>query len=182
MIQWKQRLKEQLQRVRRDLGVTGQLALVVLALGGAFYKVAVEPLQDRAARLQTELERQAEPAAQRGGAGTVADKLDTFYAYLSHDEATTDWLAKLYAIGQATGVELRSASYRMQATPGAPRLERYEISVPVSGSYAQMREFLKRSLEEIPVLSLDKMALKRESRNDGTVQADLKLTLHMVKK
>ena len=53
--------------------------------------------------------------------------------------------------------------------------------VPLTGSYTQMREFLKRSLAEVPVLSLDQISLKRENRRDGTVQAELRLTLHMVK-
>ncbi|HYX66326.1 MAG TPA: hypothetical protein VE935_19070, partial [Burkholderiales bacterium] len=94
-------------------------------------------------------------------------------------EQTTDWLAKLYAIGRATGVELQSARYRSEQ---AGRIERYQILLPLSGSYAQMREFLDRALAEIPVLSLDQMTLKRESRRDGAVQAELRLTLHMVRK
>ena len=46
---------------------------------------------------------------------------------------------------------------------------------------AQLRDFLRRTLTEIPVLSLDQMTLKREGRNDGAVQAELRMTLHMVK-
>jgi hypothetical protein len=53
--------------------------------------------------------------------------------------------------------------------------------LPVAGSYPQIRDFLKRSLAEIPVMSVDQLTLKRESRNDGTVQAELRITLHMVK-
>ena len=55
------------------------------------------------------------------------------------------------------------------------------VVVPLTGSYTQMRDFLKRSLAEIPVLSLDQISLKRENRREGTVQAELRLTLHMVK-
>jgi hypothetical protein len=40
---------------------------------------------------------------------------------------------------------------------------------------------MRRSLTEIPVLSLDQLSLKRESRNAGAVQAELRMTLHMVK-
>ncbi len=53
--------------------------------------------------------------------------------------------------------------------------------LPVAGSYPQLREFLKRALVEIPVLSLDQLTLKRESRDDGAVRAELKMTLHLVK-
>ena len=39
---------------------------------------------------------------------------------------------------------------------------RYEIVLPVAGSYAQIRDFLKRALAEIPVLSVDQLTLKRD--------------------
>jgi Tfp pilus assembly protein PilO len=99
------------------------------------------------------------------------------YDFLQKGEDTTDWLAKLHGIGTATGVQLRSASYRTQQTEGA-RIERYEIVLPVSGSYAQIRDFLKRALVEIPVMSLDSLSLKR--KDDG-IQAQMRLTIHRVR-
>jgi len=87
--------------------------------------------------------------------------------------------AKQQAQHREYGIELQSARY---ATPQAGgRIARYEIVLPVSGSYAQIRDFLKRALAEIPVLSLDQMALKRDNRTDGTVAAELHLTLHLVR-
>jgi hypothetical protein len=101
------------------------------------------------------------------------------YDFLGKDQQTTDWLATLYGIGTATGVQLQSASYRSQPSEG--RLVRYEIVLPVAGSYPQIREFLRRSLAEIPVLSLDQINLKRENRNAGAINAELRLTLHLLK-
>ena len=183
----KARLREHFQGFRRDLGFTGQLALALIVATALFQVLAGEPLRARSERVAAELGRQAgrqdAQGAARGPAGTAA-KLEAFYKYLDRDERTTDWLAKLYAIGQATGVELQSGSYRTPPAPekGTGRIERYEITLPVTGTYAQMRDFLRRALQEIPVLSLDQVSLKRESRNDGAVHADLKLTLHMVRK
>ena len=108
------------------------------------------------------------------------------YGFLEKPEQTTDWLAKLHGIGTATGVHLRQASYKTQPAEG--RIVRYEIVLPVAGTYPQIRDFLKRSLAEIPVLSVDQLTLKRENGNSagngtapGQVQAELRLTLHMVK-
>ena len=105
-----------------------------------------------------------------------AEKVGAVYQFLEKEEEVTDWLAKLHGIGAATGVQLKSASYRTQGTDA--RIVRYEILLPVSGSYPQVRDFLKRSLAEIPVLSLDSFSIKR---NEKTLQAELRLTLHMVK-
>jgi hypothetical protein len=174
----KHKLQEQLYRLRDELGSTGLAALLLFAAAGLFFTLALQPLKDKSRVLESRAlaVRDAAP----GQAGNAAEKVGAVYEYLDKPETTTDWLAKLYAIGAATGVELQSASYKTQATPGT-RLERYEIVVPLNGSYTQMRDFLKRSLAEIPVLSLDQISLKRENRREGTVQAELRLTLHMVK-
>jgi hypothetical protein len=173
---------QKLLTLRDELGLTGLIALALLAGAALFYKGALEPLQARNQRLSSELARHASQAAPGQAAAGAAGKLESLYSYLGHTEAPTDWLAKLYGIGKATGVELESGNYRTQSAAGnAGRVERYEIVLPVTGSYPQLREFLKRTLTEIPVLSLDQMTLKREGRNDGAVQAELRMTLHLVK-
>jgi hypothetical protein len=162
--------------LRHELGPLGVVSLALLAAAIAFATLVVQPLEAKSRGLAARLAGARATAQESPASG---EKLAEFYDYLARPEQTTDWLAKLYAIGQATGVQLASASY---ASEQAGRLERYQIVLPVSGSYAQMREFLDRSLAEIPVLSLDQMTLKRESRRDGAVQAELKMTLHMLAK
>ena len=162
--------------LRHELGSLGIASLVMLAAAIAFATLVVQPLEAKSRGMAARLA--AARALPQDGASSAAGKLGEFYDYLAKPEQTTDWLARLYAIGQATGVQLASATYRSEH---AGRIERYQIVLPVSGSYAQMRDFLDRSLAEIPVLSLDQMTLKRESRRDGAVQAELKMTLHMVK-
>lgn len=163
--------------LRHELGGLGMLALLVLAGALAFSFAVVQPLEAKSRGVAARLA--AARDLPQDGSSAASVQLGEFYKYLAKPEQTTDWLAKLYAIGQATGVQLASATYHSEQ---AGRIERYQIQLPVSGSYAQMREFLDRSLAEIPVLSLDQMTLKRESRRDGTVQAELKMTLHMLRK
>jgi hypothetical protein len=156
--------------LRHELGAVGTAALIILAATGLFFIMVLQPMKDERARMEGALSKK--PGSQANLAG--------FYGFLeSKDETTTDALAKLYAIGTATGVALQSGNYRTQAAAG--RLERYELQLPVSGSYAQIRDFLNRALAEIPALSLDQMTLRRDGRNDA-VQADLRLTLHKVAK
>jgi Tfp pilus assembly protein PilO len=130
-------------------------------------------MQARGLAVEEALERPA------GAATEIPGQLQALYEYLERKEETTDWLAKLHAIGRATGLSTRSATYRTLDAGG--RLERYEIVLPASGSYTQVREFLKRALADIPVLSLDQVSIKREERGGRTVQAELRLSLHRVK-
>ena len=162
--------------LRRDLGVLGVAALALFALVAAFHLLVLSPLQAKDQALREQLARYRPGAeAVQGGAG---EKVGAVYAYLEKSEAATDWLAKLDGIGAATGVQLRSASYQTRRTAG--RIVRYEMVLPVAGSYPQIREFLRRSLAEIPVMSVDQLTLKRAARDDAMVQTELHLTLHMV--
>jgi Tfp pilus assembly protein PilO len=160
-----------MKRLQELLGLSGLAGVFLLAAALAFSNFVVSPLEERGARLQDRMSRKAPAAAQPG-----AEKVAAVYEFLQRQEETTDWLAKLHGIGAATGVQLKSASYKTQKTDA--RIVRYEIVLPVAGSYAQIRDFLKRSLAEIPVLSVDSLTVKR---NEGSLQAEMKLTLHMVK-
>jgi Tfp pilus assembly protein PilO len=167
-------MKLNLFRIRQELGSLGMAALLLTGAAAAFSSFVVEPIEKRNQILTSNLK-----SASRAGTGTSGQKVEAVYQFLDKDAETTDWLAKLYGIGKATGVELKSATYKTHAEAG--RVERYEIVLPAAGSYTQIRDFLKRALTEIPVLSLDQMTLRRESRTDGSVNAELRLTLHKVK-
>jgi type II secretion system (T2SS) protein M len=164
-------------RLRDELGDMGVAAIALFVAAALFMSLVLQPLKEKHRALAARAELAGNAPAPASSA--AADKLATVYGYLAKPESTTDWLAKLYAIGRATGVELQSASYKTQGSSG--RLERYEITLPLVGNYTMMREFLKRALAEIPVLSLDQITLKREHRREGMLQAELRLTLHMVK-
>lgn len=173
-------VKDQLLRLKADLGRSGLLAVLLLALAFSFHALVVQPLRAKNAGLEASISRQATgPESARNS--RTGQKLEKLYDTLGREEKATDWLAKLYAISKATGVEMQSASYKTDTADKGSRIERYEITLPVSGTYAQLRDFLGRSLAEIPILSLDQINLRREHRREAEIQAELRLTLHLVK-
>jgi len=152
------------------LRLLDKVCLGLLGAVFAFSMLVVKPLEERSRLLLSRIHPQA--------AGSDDAKVAAVYRHLRKDESPTDWLAKLYGIGRATGIDLQSASYSTEQAGG--RIARYQIVLPVTGSTTQLRDFLKRASAEIPVLSLDQVTLKRDSREDGAVRAELRLTLHMV--
>jgi len=164
-------MKARLLRLRHELGVTGFAAITLLALALAFSGLVVKPLEDRAVLLKQKVAPKGDAPA-----GQTAEKVAKVYEFLQREETMTDWLAKLHGIGVATGVQVKSANYGTQKTEG--RVVRHEIVLPVTGSYGQIRDFLKRALAEIPVMSLDAISVKR---GDQGIQAEMRLTLHLVK-
>jgi Tfp pilus assembly protein PilO len=164
-----------MKRILDRIGFAGVAAIGLLAAALFFSNFMVKPLQEK----NLSLTEAASRSGRKADSAQSGAKVAAVYEYLRKEEDTTDWLAKLHGIGTATGVQLRSASYRTQPTDG--RIVRYEIVLPVSGSYGQIRDFLKRSVAEIPVMSIDQVTLKKEERKSGALQAEMRLTLHMVK-
>jgi hypothetical protein len=166
-----------MKRILDRIGFAGVAAIALLAAAIAFSSLVVRPLEGKNSLL---VERFSRPA-RKAETAVSGEKVAAVYQYLSKEETTTDWLAKLHGIGTATGVQIRSATYRTQPAEG--RIVRFEIVLPVSGSYGQIRDFLKRSLAEIPVMSVDQVTLKKAEGKDaaGALQAEMRLTLHMVK-
>ena len=148
-----------------------KLSLLLLAAALSFSALVVKPLEERGRLMLSRISPDA--------GGSADARVAELYRVLKKEEAPTDWLAKLYGIGRATGIEMQQASYSTQQAAG--RLSRYEIVLPVAGSYPQLRDFLQRATSEIPVLSVDQMTLRRESRKDGALNGELRLTLHMVR-
>jgi Tfp pilus assembly protein PilO len=161
-----------MNRLLHQIGFAGLASSVLLAGALLFSSFVVKPLEQRNQLLKQTAGREGHKA----DASAAGDKVAAVYEFLQKNEDTTDWLAKLHGIGIATGLQLKSASYRTQKTEG--RIVRYEIVLPVAGNYTQIRDFLKRSLAEIPLLSVDSLTLKRA---DNAIQAEMRLTLHMVK-
>ena len=165
-----------LRKARQELGTTGLVAVLLFAAAALFFFLAVKPLESRTAALEDELAR-AESLAGGGRGASGGARLATFYRYFETGESATDWLARLNAIGARAGVRIPSADYRLQKT--GTRLERYEVVLPLTGSYPQIRAFLAQALVEIPVLSLDQITIKKERAQGGTVQAEARMTLHL---
>ena len=171
-----------LRRLRHELGVVGLASIAMLALAMLFLLASLKPLEKRNQALEHQLAsttRERAPADEGlARASTPAAKIAAFYQFLESGKQATDWLDRLHAAAREAGIELRSADYRMLAT--GTRIDRYEIRIPMRANYAQVRGFLDGALAEIPMLSLDEVKFKRERASDSAVEAELRLTLHLV--
>lgn len=176
-------MKETLAQLRAQLGGFGLGALVLLAATAAFSFEFVQPLEERRAGLERELAESARRGmAQdliRVSAGTPAAQMEEFYRFFERRERTDEWLAKLYGMATAAGLELRTGTYRLDES--RQRFERYQVSLPVAGSYAQVRTFLEGALAGVPVMSLDQVSFRRQGVNDTRIEAEIVLTLHLLR-
>jgi len=167
--------------LRRSLGWKETLALVLLGLALGFQFSVLQPMEQRKALLESRLElaiKRGDRARRGALPGDAAGRLAEYYRFFLREEPVTDWLARLYDIGRKVGIELLSGDYGLSRPEGA-KLGQYQITLPVTGSYAQIRAFAENALLEIPPLSLDQIHFRRKRVSDAQVEAEIRMTLYL---
>lgn len=161
-------------RAKAQLGLLGLAALGVLLACAAFVIAVVQPLERRATELDSELAGKAKVLK---GVGQPL-RLGAFYGFFDRRERLEDWLAKLYATATVAGLDFRNADYRL--VESRQRLQRYQITLPMSGTYPQIRAFLEGALAEIPVMSIDQVTFRRKQVGDTRVEAEAVMSVHIL--
>lgn len=168
----------------KELGLAGTLGVALIVAAGIAYFAALRPLEERMAMLQARAASllDAQPARRVTREKPEPDgQLARFYQFFDQSGVSlTDYLARLQVLAGKTGVELRRADYRLAPLNGS-RLSAYEITLPVSGGYAQVRSFMEGALATFPAMSLDQMRITRRRVDEGLIEVELKLTFHLLK-
>lgn len=171
------RLREELER----LGWPGVLGLGLLAFAAMIAVSTLLPLRGEVTRLRDAadaLQRRTGGGDRAGARPPAQEQLATFYAFFPPPESSPDWLGRIHAIAQAKGVQLQSGEYRLERA-ASPRLRRYQMTLPVQGTYAQIRGFVGEVLEQVPAAVLEEVSLKRENVETQRVEARVRLTLYL---
>jgi D-arabinose 1-dehydrogenase-like Zn-dependent alcohol dehydrogenase len=165
-------------QVVSKLGAAGLAGLAIIAASVVFFTYVVTPLEETDRQLDRQLARAARNAQRTAEAMAVvpsARGIEGFYAFFDRPETSTDWLAKFHGAAVSTGIVVRSAEYKV--IESKKRLERYQVTVPITGAYTQIRAFIDAALTEIPVLSLDQVRMRR-ARGGSGIEADLMFSLY----
>ena len=159
------------------------LGLALAAAALLVNTLAIRPLEEQLQALEQAQEQrrnsqQAQLQGQRGGG--PQQQLAAFYAHFEQGGSLTAMLARLHAVAKASGLEMARGEYRLN-TSADRRLDRYQVTLPISGSYKAIRVFVSRALRELPTLSLDLVQFQRQSIAEGAVEAQISFTFHLPK-
>lgn len=168
----------------QQLGWPGVLALGLFTFCLAFYLSALLPAREKlqaleqdAAMLQERMQPSTKPirAADAGGPET---QLAAFYTAFPSNASTPDLLQKIYRAAATSQISLDQGAYRLVADRDG-RLQRYQITLPLKGSYPQIKAFLARIMKELPTLALDSISFQRQNIADPVLDAQVRLTLYL---
>lgn len=159
-------------------GITG-LALCILSV-----VIAATAITARLSELDAlrEQDRGLEARLATDGASrakvTREEELLSFYGFFPPLSSLPDWLERIYSAAEKNGVVLEAGEYRLVQEKGW-RLARYQLTLPVKGSYGQVRGFIAQVLTDVPASALEEIGFRRDTVGTDRVDVRLRLTLYM---
>jgi len=162
----------------RRLGAAGVLGLGVLLACAEFWFSALQPLEAELAAQRLAAERlQARVPYQPVSSGGRAEELRRFQGLFPRSDRLTDEVERLHRMARAAGLELAQGEYRLERRPVG--LWAYRVTLPVGGTYPQLRDFVSAVLKDMPVASIEALRFERKRAADTQLQAQLRLTIHV---
>lgn len=163
----------------RQLGWQGLTGIALLLACLAFGLGVALPETGRQDQLMQDLEKLHEKIPQRKDAWidrSPQASLHTFYEFLPEEkEALSQFGVLLYMAG-ANGLEPEKAVYKTDHHKYAS-FSRYQVSLPVRGTYVDIRTFINQALNALPNLALNEISLVRQDTASDEVEASLRFTL-----
>jgi hypothetical protein len=164
----------------------GALGALLVAGGLAYTAGVLLPERKHLAADELKVARaERKAAAVRSGLEAAplspAQRRERFYAALPATPEVTQYVERIYAAANAEKLSLMHGEYTGSDLPAAG-LVRYKITLPLKGSYAQVRRFIAESQKTVPGLTLDDVTVSRQNIGDAQVEARVQLSLFMARR
>lgn len=158
------------------LGKAGALGALLIVTSLAYETAVVRP---REAALDSQILRneQARQEAAALHARAAQTPVDTT-GQPSLAPAAAAALRRLFDAAGRAGLELQQGEYRLTEVKDA-RLRSYQLSLPLTGSYPQIRAFVAQALNADPALALTALQLRRDRVETPELDALLNFTLFL---
>ena len=167
----------------QGLGVPG-LAGAALVLIALVYGPAVLMPEWQALQQLNQQTREASEYLARVEDGSVAApagpqrQLDDFRSKLPSQPQATVAIDKIYALAALEHITLARGEYSLGIDPKT-HLARYQILLPVRGSYPQLRRFLHALLGQLPAVVVEDVEFQRKKIADTDLTGRIRMTLYL---
>ena len=170
------------RRLLRRLGAPGLAGMVLAALAPAILLGGVLPLQHELEIMRRQLAQKpalpATPAMQPEQ--VLAVELAAFEQRFPRMDQLSGQLDTLFGLTKRHGLTVDKGEYVLVERPGGA-MRRFEVTLPVSGTYPQIRTLLLAALDTLPAAALSDVVLEREKIADRHARATLRLVFFVRK-
>lgn len=166
-----------LRNVLHALGPWGLFGLGVLLLCAAFYWSTLKPAaQNLSAQRIAAQNLKSRTPYQPVSVDRRVDDLRQFHELFPPANEIPNEVEKLWVLASEFKLDMPTGEYRLESS--SPGLVRYRITLPIRGSYAQLRQFVDTVLKTIPTMSIDGLRFERKKIADTQLDAQIRLTLY----
>ena len=159
------------------------LAGCVLVLGGVLHGTAqlehwqaLQALQARSVEVTEQLGQLRR--GERQPATASVDPAQDLQRQLPAQPEATEAIERLYRLARDEKISLSRGEYALGVDPET-RLARYQIVLPLRGSYLQIRRFLQALVGQMPALVLEDIDLQRKRIGDSELTGRIRMTLYL---
>jgi Tfp pilus assembly protein PilO len=164
-------------RCRSGVGLAGVCGVLAALAGAWVHGVLVQQRQTELAEVQAQARAVSASAPARRDT-TAGQSPEAFEALFPRADTLPDWLERIESASTSSGVVVQRTEYRV-AAEAAAGLARYQIALPVKGSYSQVRGFVAALLEAVPTLAVTDIDVKREAIGSATVEARINVAVYL---
>ena len=170
-------MRARLNAALERLGVAGVLGIGTLLACAAFWTSALEPAKKELEAQRAALERlRARTPYQPVATNGRAEELRRFYNLFPTASGLTAELERLHRLARHSRLELAQGEYRLERRQSG--LWAYRVTLPVRGSYPEVRNFLSAVLKDMPGASIDALRFERKKADDAQLEAQLRITIY----
>lgn len=102
--------------------------------------------------------------------------LRTFYHFLPPESDAVKLLSQVYKVATDYDVTAEKVDYHLTRNPTA-QFSSYQVSLPLRGSYVEIRQFVNTLMNTLPSMSIDELSFHREDIHSNQVEANLRFSL-----
>jgi Tfp pilus assembly protein PilO len=168
-------------RIMPRLGWPGVLAIVLLVVSISLYFSTISPMQDELEALKQSMDALRNPSSRQAKidlSGSQTEQLAEFYRFFPPEKDSPKWLGMMMEIAVRNGITLNHGDYAV-VRDAAGQLRRFRITLPVQGTYPQIRKYLATLIADIPSMSLENVQFERKGIEDTDLKANIKLVLYL---
>ena len=174
-------LREFCHSLGRPGAIGATLLLVAMAWGLFGLWPESRELQQLEARAAAARERVARVASGVEAAPLQpGQQLASLQQNLPAQQEATAAIERIYATASREGIALARGEYALALDPQT-QLARYQILLPVRGSYPQLRRFLRSVRSQLPALVLEDIDLQRKQISETELDGRIRMALYLTR-
>jgi hypothetical protein len=159
------------------LGVPGIAGIAAFMFCITFWQTVLSPMHERVTKLRAAASSANTEQVLRGGQGPQGHAA-AFIAELPDRNRLPAVLGAIVEQAEGAGLSLERGAYQWSASKTG-LTARYQITLPVNGSYPAVRKFVDSTLAQVPAAALAGITIERPNVGDALVSADLHFEIYV---